>query len=100
MRFFLYCIFLVLGNNAFSQTHVRGTVQDKDGAPVDCFNAMILRVSDSLFVTGAACFNGNLSLEAQATGRVLLQLSALGYEDLLLPLELQGGGRLRPEPRH
>lgn len=99
MRFFLCCILLVLGSSAFSQTHVRGTVQDKDGVPVDCFNAMILRTSDSLFIAGAACFNGNLSLETQAAGRVLLQLSALGYEDLVRPLELQGGGSRRmPEP--
>lgn len=91
MRFFLCFIWTVLGCSAFSQTHVRGTVQDKDGVPVDCFNAVILRASDSLFVAGAACFNGNLSLETEAAGRVLLQLSALGYEDLMRPLTLQGG---------
>ncbi len=91
MRFFLCCILAVLGNSAFSQTHVRGTVQDKDGVPIDCFNAMILRASDSLFIAGTACFNGNLSVETEAAGSVLLQLSGLGYEDLMRPLTLRGG---------
>ncbi len=91
MRFYI-CLFLsLLVNGAFSQTLVRGTVQDKDGVPVDCFNALILSAADSVFLDGAACFNGNLSLRTKAAGKVLLRITALGYEELTRPLSLQDG---------
>ncbi len=91
MRFYI-CLFLsLLVNGAFSQALVRGTVQDKEGVPVDCFNALILSAADSVFIDGAACFNGSLSVGTKATGEVLLKITALGYEDLTRPLSLQDG---------
>lgn len=91
MRFYI-CLFLsLLVNGAFSQALVRGTVQDKEGVPVDCFNALILSAADSVFIDGAACFNGSLSVGTKATSEVLLKITALGYEDLTRPLSLQDG---------
>lgn len=74
-----------------SATTLTATVQQTDGKPVDYFTATVLSLPDSTLLGGAACMEGKLQLEIQATGDALLRLSCVGYDDQNIPLTLHDG---------
>jgi hypothetical protein len=65
----------------FAQTTYRRTVVDEAGVPLDYFNIVILNPSDSTYVQGQTFLDGRLELTPTFTGRKLVQLQRLGYED-------------------
>jgi hypothetical protein len=77
------CFFIaVLFSSAVCRAQVTGTISDTTGNPLLFCNVMLLKVADSIAVTGTSTDEaGNFTLERKDTGSFRLLISYSGYLD-------------------
>ena len=83
---------LVLTSLQAQSVSVKGTVRDaKTGEVLPMVNVGLMRVTDTVFVRGAATeFDGTFHIKDVKPGKYLLQASFVGYEKYLKEIEVRG----------
>lgn len=85
-------LFLMEGGDVLSQATLRGRVVDAVGSPVPYANIV---VSDYQPLTGTAADDrGRFSFTVPSDTSVILRVTAVGWDNLMVPVRLHKGGRL------
>ena len=87
-----FIVALVTVSTAFAQSNVSGKIIDEsNNQGVPFVNVGLFRVSDSVFVCGAASDDkGAFTLQGAPKGEMTLKVSAIGYELFEMPVEVTG----------
>jgi outer membrane cobalamin receptor len=98
MKFFITSFILLLSSSflfAQQKVNISGIVVDKDnGAVMQFVNVVVLNVIDSTIVTGSLSDEtGAFRLQSVVKGSYLIRFKFLGYNELYMPLEIQGTER-------
>ncbi len=84
---FLPLVSLLLFQFGNAQYQVSGTAMDTNGNPLTFANILLLRATDSSFVSGGISDdNGTFELDAKTTGQYMVTVSIIGYDDYSSPV--------------
>ena len=88
---FLLLTFLLVGlSKVYGQENLlTGNVVDEENRVIDIFNVIILNATDSSYIKGEIFYKGHFEMNHNHLGNSLLQISSLGYEDMLIPVYLR-----------
>lgn len=87
-RFFIFLFLLTTSVNA-QQNILSGKIVDAENNPLSFVTVVLLKASDSTFVSGTASkADGRFELNTISQDSFLLKASFIGYEDLFLPVEV------------
>ena len=93
-RMLSFCLSLVLltfiSAKAQQTYAIRGTVLDAQGAPVEAGNVLVLNFTDSSLIRGDLFLDGAFELQGIEAPHFWLKITALGYEDELLDINMDG----------
>ena len=97
-RFITPLLFLVLSTpflNAQQKVNISGLIVDKDnGAAMQFVNVVVLNTADSSIVVGSLSDEaGAFRLQGVVKGSYLVRFKFIGYNELFVPLEVQGTER-------
>ncbi len=76
---------LLLSQISFSQTIIKGKIKDKKGVEVP-FASIVLKVAKDGEMSSET---GDYQLTSKSTGRDTLVVSSIGYDDFILPINLE-----------
>ena len=79
--------------NTFAQTNeaykLTASVMDLNEQDIGIGNVLLLSPDDSSMVTGDVFYDGSIDIEVKASGKFLLQVSALGYTEKTIEVEVK-----------
>jgi hypothetical protein len=88
VRVFIFLFFLATTLHAQQYT-ITGKVVDVDDNTLSFVTVLLLKASDSTFVSGTATgADGHFNLKSISQGNYVLKVSIIGFEDLFNPLEV------------
>ncbi len=80
---------LLLCVQVHAQHEITGKVLDVEGNPIEAGNVLVLTVTDSSLITGNLFLEGSFSIEGISPSRFLLKITALGYQEHLMEVNMR-----------